>query len=367
MVTQATKVEEPTAVSSGSTYRTGTDAPNAAASVSTEELRNAGAPEHSRPVRIAVKRRTRASASAAADRNGGSVGNSTVVAAQDITLPTDAAISRDERNELYRLSAQHLAIQEAERKRVAADLHDGLGQALSLVNLSIERALSLLRAGSTEEAAVCLERLKPRMKEAVDEVRRIAMNLRPATLDNLGIVATLSWYFRDFNANFPAIYLDSECGIAESEIPHPIKLPIFRIVQEATSNTVKHASADRIRLRLVKHDDAIELLVEDDGTGFNADEVAERGEWFRCLGLRSMRERAQLSGGAFRLESAPAHGTRILVCWSLPHGEREAARGAGLTVVRNRGSSELTDPHGVTELDKRPDRIVTGRSDSHIE
>ncbi|MBI4289884.1 MAG: PAS domain-containing protein, partial [Betaproteobacteria bacterium] len=101
---------------------------------------------------------------------------------------------RATQNQLWRLSAQHLSIQESERRRIAADLHDGLGQTLSLVKLSIEEAARSVSAGTSAMVAATLERLAPTVKSAVAELRRISMNLRPSTLDDLGILATLSWY-----------------------------------------------------------------------------------------------------------------------------------------------------------------------------
>ncbi|MBI4293726.1 MAG: PAS domain-containing protein, partial [Betaproteobacteria bacterium] len=117
---------------------------------------------------------------------------------------------RATQNQLWRLSAQHLSIQESERRRIAADLHDGLGQTLSLVKLSIEEAARSVSAGASAKVAATLERLAPTVKSAVAELRRISMNLRPSTLDDLGILATLSWYFREFEAACPSVKLERD-------------------------------------------------------------------------------------------------------------------------------------------------------------
>jgi signal transduction histidine kinase len=229
-------------------------------------------------------------------------------------------------NELWRLSAQHLTIQESERRRIAVDLHDGLGQTLSLVKLSIEEAANSMRNGTPEKVAKSFERLAPTVKSALAELRRISMNLRPATLDDLGILATLSWYFREFEATCPSIKLERDIGVKESDVPELLKIAIFRIVQEATSNALKHAGADRIKVCLSNERDTLELLIEDTGCGFDPAAAASSRDFSHGLGLQSMKERAELSGGSYELQSAPGRGTSICVRWpSLETLEREAA------------------------------------------
>ncbi len=228
-------------------------------------------------------------------------------------------------NELWRLSAQHLTIQEAERRRIAADLHDGLGQTLSLVKLAIEEAARSAKTGATGKVAATLERLAPTVKLALSELRRMSMNLRPSTLDDLGIVATLSWYFREIEAACSeALVLERDIGVSEADVPNVLKIAIFRTVQEATNNALKHARSGRIRVSLTKRDKALELAIEDDGKGFDLGDAATDFE--HGLGLQSMRERAQLSGAQFEIDSAPGRGTRVRVRWTLmPDMERDTA------------------------------------------
>ncbi len=217
--------------------------------------------------------------------------------------------------ELWRLSAQHLTVQEGERRRIAADLHDGLGQTLSLVKLAIEEAARSAKTGATGKVAATLERLAPTVKLALSELRRMSMNLRPSTLDDLGIVATLSWYFREFEAACPlGVRVEHEVSVAEAEVPNLLKITIFRIVQEATGNALKHAHAACIRVALHRHEDALELVVEDDGRGF--DPAAAATDFQHGLGLQSMRERAQLSGGSYELRAAAGAGTCVRVRWT---------------------------------------------------
>lgn len=218
-------------------------------------------------------------------------------------------------DEMRLLSAQLLTIQESERKRIAADLHDGIGQSLSLIKFSLESAAGLVSAGAVEEAAEVLRLLVPKVKDALGEVRSISMGLRPSMLDDLGIIATLTWFLREFEKTCREIRFEKDFSIREDEVPVPIRIMIFRILQEAMSNVVKHADADLVRVSLRKGDDALHLSVEDNGQGFDPLEVAIRKGSDRGLGLLSMKERASLSGGSFILESAPDQGTRIRVSW----------------------------------------------------
>jgi PAS domain S-box-containing protein len=217
--------------------------------------------------------------------------------------------------QLKRLSAQHLTIQESERRRIAGDLHDGLGQSLVLLKLSIEQVARSLSAAVSETTARALEQLVFKVKNALAEMRRISMNLRPSMLDDLGILPTLAWFFREFEASGVHTKIEREVRIKEAEVPPPLRIVIFRILQEATNNTVKHADAERIKVSLCNVNDTIEFSIEDDGKGFNSAGMGNIGACNKGLGLQSMRERAELSGGTYDIESAPGKGTRICVHW----------------------------------------------------
>lgn len=221
----------------------------------------------------------------------------------------------DSQKELRSLSAQILTIQENERHRIATDLHDGLGQSLTMIRLGLEECSNLLAANSVHEAEAELEHLRASVKEAFSELRRIAMDLRPSTLDDLGILATLSWFFREFENTCHCTRIERNLLIEESDIPAPLKITIFRILQEAISNIVKHAKADLIRVSLIKDSNALRLAIEDNGTGFNPAGLVCNGPQGRGLGLLSMQERAKFSEGSFKIETANGQGTRITVCW----------------------------------------------------
>lgn len=225
---------------------------------------------------------------------------------------------RKSQEELRLLSAQLLNIQEAERQRIAGDLHDVIGQSLSVVKVSIEEAQAQFVRDGAEDAAAALSRLVPWVKQALAEVRRISMDLRPAIIDDLGLLPTLSWFFREFGASCRNIVVEPRISITESDVPPELKIAIFRILQEAVSNIIKHAEAKRIQVVLLRTHSIIQLAVIDDGKGFDADAPGDTRDWKSGLGLASMRERARVSGGSYVLESTPGTGTQVFVSWYRP-------------------------------------------------
>lgn len=213
------------------------------------------------------------------------------------------------------MQARLLAIVEDERRRIALDLHDGLGQSLSLIKLSIENSARLLAEGATHAAGESLQDLIARVTEALVEVRRVSTELRPSILDDLGILPTLSWFFREFEAVCGGIVVEKTFNVSGRDVPVPLHITVYRILQEATHNIVKHAAADRVRVRLDCLDDALLLRIEDNGRGFDPDGIKLVEGQTRGLGLLSMKERAELSGGTYQLRSAPGQGTCITVSW----------------------------------------------------
>ncbi|HLP97422.1 MAG TPA: sensor histidine kinase [Sideroxyarcus sp.] len=210
-----------------------------------------------------------------------------------------------------------LSTQEHERKRIAQDLHDGLGQSLTMIKLSLSESERLLASGAIEDAAVSLRQLQRKAQAALDEMRHAIMDLRPPMLDHLGILPTLSWFFRELEAVCHGVRVEKEFDLQEDSIPGKLKITIFRIVQEATSNIIKYAKADRMRVSLRQTGDALCFEIEDNGVGFRAEEVAVRNGSDRGLGLLGMKERANVSGGVYLMESAAGAGTKICISWQL--------------------------------------------------
>jgi signal transduction histidine kinase len=218
--------------------------------------------------------------------------------------------------ELRWMANQLLSVQEDERKRIASDLHDGLGQSLTVMQLSLAESEKLLAKGAVGEASESLRQLRCRVRDAMQEMRHVAMNLRPPMLDDLGILPTLSWFFREFEQACKDVRVEKDFSLHESSIPVILKITIFRIIQEATNNIVKYANADLIRVNLKHSGDALHFSIEDNGDGFDPDEVAIRKGSDRGLGLLSMKDRARISGGEYTMNSLSGQGTRICICWS---------------------------------------------------
>ena len=226
---------------------------------------------------------------------------------------------RHSENEMRLLSVQLLTAQEMERKRIASELHDGIGQSLSAIKFCVENATGLSTPEGSDQDSNPIKSVIPKIQSAIDEVRRISMDLRPSTLDDLGIIPTIAWFCREFRSIYSDVRLDTNIDVAENDVSVPLKTTVFRIMQEALNNIVKHAKAEHVRLHLQKSDSAIELLVQDDGVGFDLDLLARRKESDAGFGMTSMRERAEFSGGLFSVQSDTKIGTTIRVTWPCRH------------------------------------------------
>jgi signal transduction histidine kinase len=218
-------------------------------------------------------------------------------------------------SQLRDLSSKLLVAHEEESKRIGRELHDGLAQTLSAIKVWVEAALSQVSRDNLTEMTKSLESVVPLAQNAVEEVRRISKNLRPAILDDFGIVATVSWLCQEFETIYSGIGVENEIDIEEKEVPDVLKIVIFRISQEALNNIAKHSQANQVRLSLKKGDSIIELTISDNGTGFDVEQVLSNELPERGLGLASMRERATLSGGTFFIESQKGSGTTVRASW----------------------------------------------------
>ena len=212
-------------------------------------------------------------------------------------------------------SKDMLRIQEAERTRIAAELHDALGQAFSAMKFCAEGMQRLLGRRCIAEADDLLESLAASIQGAADETRRITMNLHPRLLDDLGLLATLSWFFREYKSIYRKINVDECVRLTEMDIPSHLRITLFRIVQEAFHNISKHANASLARVNLERIEGGFQLAIEDNGTGFDVREVGARNGFGQGFGLTSMRYRSALSGAEFKITSTPGKGTKILVAW----------------------------------------------------
>ncbi len=206
-------------------------------------------------------------------------------------------------------ASQCLTAQETERKRVAGELHDSIAAALSALKFGIGKAAEEMKQGADRPEA--LEDLGSKVTDITNEVRRIMADLRPSILDDLGIIAAMNWFCREYQKTYSHITVENEIGISEDEVPNLLKTPIFRISQEAMNNIAKYSKASFVNLSLQKKDGKLQLTIQDNGQGFDLERVR------KGLGLSTMRERAHLSGGSFDLHSTVGSGTIIRAEWSV--------------------------------------------------
>ena len=218
---------------------------------------------------------------------------------------------------LRNLSSKLMSVQENERKRIALEVHDVLGSSLSAIKFKAEEALFHLPKDRPSDISRPLEVLVPLAQETIEEARRIQADLRLPLLDDLGIVATLSWFCRRFETIYSDIKIVQAIAIPEEEVPDPLKIVLFRITQEAMNNIGKHAQADSVYLGLRKVDGAIELLIKDNGKGFDPESLSSMGISKKGLGFLRMKERVECTGGSFSVNSVKGKGTVIKVLWPI--------------------------------------------------
>jgi PAS domain S-box-containing protein len=222
---------------------------------------------------------------------------------------------QESKNQLRILASQTLSAQENERKRIALEVHDVLGSSLSAIKFKAEEVLLHLPRDGVLNISKPLEALITLVLDTIGEARRIQADLRPPLLDDLGILATLSWFCRRFETIYSGIEIEQAITVREEELPDHLKLSLFRITQEAMNNIGKHAKADSVYLGLKKVDSVIELRIKDNGEGFDLESLSSRDSLKKGLGLSSMKERVEFSGGSFSIDSAKGKGTTIKAIW----------------------------------------------------
>jgi two-component system, cell cycle sensor histidine kinase and response regulator CckA len=221
------------------------------------------------------------------------------------------------KKQLQLMAAQLLSAQEDERKRIAHEVHDVLGSSLSAIKFKVEDTLHKNRNDQTANLTESLGAVIPLIQDTIEDARRIQTDLRPPMLDDLGIIATFSWFCRRFESIYSDINVKREITIQEEEVPEHLKVAIFRIAQEAMNNIGKYAKADLVHLRLQKTEGSIALTIQDNGQGFDQEMLTSTMEKSssRGLGLSSMRERTDILGGQFQITSSPGEGTTIKAVW----------------------------------------------------
>lgn len=207
---------------------------------------------------------------------------------------------------LSRVNTAH----EEERARIARELHDSVAQSLLKIIYTAGFALDFLKE-DPHLAVEEIEEVQQRAKDCLRELRAIMSNLRPTSLDILGLKETIQRYAEQFEEEY-AITTTVDLQGLDSLSPS-VELAVFRILQEELTNVRKHSNADSVKIKTEKRDEDLFLIVEDDGVGFDPEAIAAEQESGKHLGLVAIRERAELLGGEMTIDSEPGRGTRITV------------------------------------------------------
>jgi PAS domain S-box-containing protein len=213
------------------------------------------------------------------------------------------------------LSVQLLNAQELERRKIALEVHDVLGSSLSAIKFKVEDILQRIDDLPSREVVEGLEGLVRVIMETIAAARKIQADLRPPHLDDLGLVAALSWLCGRFKKLYKNIRVDQTVILEEGEVPEALKLIIFRVAQEAMNNVGQHANADSVLLGLEKRESTLALTISDNGQGFNSENIYDLAVKENGMGVSSMRERTQMSGGHFSIDSVIGRGTLIKAVW----------------------------------------------------
>ena len=214
------------------------------------------------------------------------------------------------------LSRQLIQAQENERKRIGLELHDGIAQTIGVVKYRIEDCVASLARRYPDIDLSNFDGVVDEIKNLVEEVRRISSNLSPSMLEDFGIQVALQWLCEEFKNQNPGLEVSCSMRIGEGDTPELVKVAIYRVVQEAFNNISKHSSATNVEASLEHSNNALELIISDNGCGFEPKEAQCGYDGTSGLGLRNMRERVEATGGTFDLVSTPGNGVAVRAKWA---------------------------------------------------
>lgn len=238
-----------------------------------------------------------------------------------VRMKTEQAL-RQSRKRIRKLSLKALEAQENERKAIAQELHDSIGGNLAAIKMSLETRIKDM-GDPPADGILPLEKIAGYLKSTIDELRHISARLRPKDLDSLGLKGAIREICRRLEGQYQGISVSPQFHIEEEEISDPIKLVIYRIMQEAVTNAAKHASAKNVNILISKDGDCVHLLIEDDGCGFDHRAIDETNFPDGGYGLKNMRDRAELNDGSLHVSSNPGAGTRVQAVLPLSGPEAE--------------------------------------------
>ena len=221
---------------------------------------------------------------------------------QEVTERRQAEEERAQYAErLQTLSHRLVAIQEEERGNIARELHDEIGQILTGLRFTLNVDPDLLPDPVLEQ----LGKAQELVEVLIEQIRDMSLNLRPAMLDDLGLLSALVWHFKRFTEQ-TQVRVSFKHSQVEGRFPRDLETAIYRVVQEGLTNVARHAGVDEVVVRLWAHEDTLHVQIEDQGKGFDP-----RASLDHISGLMGMRERTTLLGGTFEIDSAPGKGTHL--------------------------------------------------------
>ena len=245
------------------------------------------------------------------------MGNQTAIAIRNAQL-LNAGMKH--RRDLQRLSTELINAQEDERRRLSRELHDEMGQALTMMSINLA---AIEKELPSELAPTIRERLAETTSladQTLDQIRELSLDLRPSTLDELGLVPTLRWYVNRYTRRLN-IEVELEAIDFEERLTPEMETAVYRVVQEALTNVARHAQASRVHVRLERKESAVVAFINDNGKGFDAEKITGSEAPEHGVGLLGIRERVSSLGGSFSIQSGPGQGTRLTIEIPLHWGE----------------------------------------------
>ncbi|MBI5584925.1 MAG: PAS domain-containing protein [Deltaproteobacteria bacterium] len=230
---------------------------------------------------------------------------------------------REAQEELRLLSSKILSAQENERRKIAGELHDHIWQILNRVLLESSQFINW--TGADDPAAVrrAAGIIQEDVRAAIVKIRSLQGELWPPVLDDLGILATINWYLREFAREQTALELEKQIEVSEEEVPPDLRIVIYRVLQESLNNVARHSGAGRVRVSLKKDQERIEFEVEDDGRGFDLKQILFGSSTWLGFGLVGIKEKVEQSGGFLDVASQPGVGTILRASWHSDESRRK--------------------------------------------
>src|SRR5471030_549363 len=216
---------------------------------------------------------------------------------------------------LEMLSAKMLRSDEIEKKKLAFGLHEGLAQTLATIKMRIEHRLDRFAASKANDES--LASIIPVLQSAIKDVQTIATGLRPSSLDELGLLPTIDWFCREFERLHPAVGIEQEISVQEIDVPAPLKIVLYRIIESAFTNIARYENTDQIELTLQLEDGVIALAIDDTSQDSRYAGTAERDtDSALQASFAETQERTTLSGGSFVIARSKAGGVTLRASWS---------------------------------------------------